>query len=274
MPSIHPTAVVDPGATIADNVEIGPYCIVGPHVELRQGCRLGPHVHLAGHTIIGARTVVAPFASLGTPPQSVRYRGGPTRLVIGEDCDIRESVTINTGTEDGGGLTEIGNRCFFLVGSHVGHDCRVGDDVVFANNAVLGGHVTVGSHVFLGGQCAVHQHVRVGEGAMISGLSGVACDLIPFGVAIGSYAFLHGLNVIGMRRRGYSRADMRRVRRVYRALFHGPGLFRDRVAAAAVEFAADPVVGKVVEFVQGGATRPLMMPSDRSTAGGMAGATP
>src|SRR2546422_11561921 len=121
MPSIHPTAVVDPNAEIASDVEIGPYCVVGPHVVVGEACRLRAHVNVTGHTMIGARTVVAPFASLGTPPQSVRYRGGPTRLAIGEDCDIREGVTINTGTEDGGGLTEIGARCFFLVGSHVGH---------------------------------------------------------------------------------------------------------------------------------------------------------
>src|SRR5262245_63474616 len=144
MASIHPTAVVDRGAEIAANVEIGPYCIVGPHVVLGEGCRVVAHVHLAGHTTIGARTVIAPFASLGTPPQSVKYRGGPTRLVVGADCDIREGVTVNTGTEDDRGVTEVGDRCWLMVGSHMGDDCKVGSDVIFANNVVLGGHVTVG----------------------------------------------------------------------------------------------------------------------------------
>src|SRR5262249_20611909 len=138
--AIHPTAVVDRGAEIAADAEIGPYCVIGPHVVVETGCRLKAHVHVTGHTVIGARTKVAPFASLGTPPQSVKYRGGPTRLAIGPDCDIRENVTMNTGTEDAGGVTEVGARCFFLVGSHVGHDCRGGNDVTLANNAVLGGH--------------------------------------------------------------------------------------------------------------------------------------
>jgi UDP-N-acetylglucosamine acyltransferase len=268
MPSIHPTAVVDPDAKIADNVEIGPYCIVGPHVELRQGCRLGAHVHLAGHTIIGARTVVAPFASLGTPPQSVKYRSGPTRLVIGEDCDIRESVTINTGTEDGGGLTEIGARCFLLVGSHVGHDCRIGNDVTLANNAVLGGHVTIGDHAFLGGLAAIHQFVRIGESVMISGGSGVAADVIPFAFAIGQRAVLDGLNVVGLQRRGVPRVDIHRLRRAYRALFMDREPFRDRLSAVEREFAGDPLVGKVMAFIRERKSRPLMLPFNATAPAG------
>src|SRR5262249_52529226 len=161
-----------PEAVIGSNVTIGPYCIVDRHVVIGEGCRLIAHVHLAGHTTIGPRTVIHPFASLGSPPQSVRYRGGPTRLIIGPDCDIRESVTMNIGTEDAGGVTQVGERCIFMVGSHVAHDCNVGNDVTFANNAVLGGHVSLGDRVVLGGQAAVRQFVRVGEGAMIGGLSG------------------------------------------------------------------------------------------------------
>src|SRR5215472_140871 len=181
MSAIDSTARVAPGARIGDGASIGPYCVVGPDVIVGEGCRLVANVHVAGYATIGARTVVYPFASLGTPPQSVRYRGGPTRLVVGSDCDIREGVTMNTGTEDGGGLTVVGDRCFCMVGSHVGHDCHVGNDVTFANNAVLGGHVSVGERAFLGGQAAVHQFVRVGEGAMIGGVSGITRDVIPFG---------------------------------------------------------------------------------------------
>jgi UDP-N-acetylglucosamine acyltransferase len=266
MASIHPTAVVDRGAEIAADVEIGPYCIVGPHVVLGEGCRLIAHVHLAGHTTIGARTVIAPFASLGTPPQSVKYRGGPTRLVVGADCDIREGVTVNIGTEDGGGLTEIGTRCFLLAGSHVGHDCHVGNSVTLANNAVLGGHVTVGDYVGFGGHAAVHQYVRIGESAMISGVSGIAGDVIPFAFAIGQRAVLDGLNVVGLRRRGFGRAELHRLRRAYRALFMGDGLFRDRLTEVEREFAGDPLVDKVIAFIRRKGSRPLMMPFNSTVA--------
>jgi acyl-ACP--UDP-N-acetylglucosamine O-acyltransferase len=166
MAEIHSSAVVDRGAEIDADAVIGPYCVIGPQVVIASGCRLVAHVHVSGCTTIGARTVIQPFTSLGTPPQSVKYRGGATRLVIGSDCDLREAVTMNIGTEDGGGLTEVGDRCFFMVNAHVGHDCRVGNDVTFANNAVLGGHVVIGDHTFIGGQSAVHQFARVGEGAI------------------------------------------------------------------------------------------------------------
>jgi UDP-N-acetylglucosamine acyltransferase len=260
MASIHPTAMVDRGAEIAADVSIGPYCVIGPNVMLGEGCRLRAHVHLTGHTTVGARTVISPFASLGTPPQSVKYRDEPTRLVIGPDCDIREGVTVNIGTEDGGGVTEVGARCFFMVGSHVGHDCHVGNDVTIANNAVLGGHVTLGDYVVLGGQAAVHQFARVGESAMVTGISGVAADVIPFAVAHGQRAALSGLNVVGLRRRGLGRADLHRLRRAYRALFMSNGLFRDRLVAVERDFADDPLVGKMIAFIRHKSARPLMMP--------------
>lgn len=269
MARIHPTALVEPGAKIAPDAEIGPYCVIGPHVTIDAGVCLAAHVHLAGHTTIGARTRIAPFASLGTPPQSVKYRGGPTRLLIGADCDIREGVTINIGTEDGGGITEIGARCFFLAGSHVGHDCHVGNDVTLANNAVLGGHVTTGDYVSLGGHAAVHQFVRIGESAMISGVSGVAGDVIPFAFAIGQRAVLKGLNVVGLRRRGFGRADIQHLRAAYRALFAGEGIFRDRLAAAERTFGDDPLVGKVIGFIQASRSRPLLMPSNAAIAAGV-----
>ena len=185
---IYPTARIEPGAAIGHNASIGPYCVVGSHAVIGDGCRLVAHVHITGHTTIGPRTVLHPFASLGSPPQSVKYRGGPTRLLVGADCDIREGVTMNTGTEDGGGVTEVGDRCFLMVGSHIGHDCVVGNDVTFANNVVLGGHVTIGDFVVFGGQAAVRQFVRIGEGAMVVGLSGVRADVIPFGLGRSPYA--------------------------------------------------------------------------------------
>ena len=179
MSAIDPTARIESGAVIGPEASIGPYCVIGPNVTIGEGCRLLAHVHVTGHTTIGPRTVIHPFASLGTSPQSVKYRGGPTRLVVGAACDIREHVTMNLGTEDAGGLTTVGDRGFFMVGSHVGHDCHVGDDVIMANNAVLGGHVVLGDKVVLGGGAAIHQFVRIGESAMISGVTGVGADVIP-----------------------------------------------------------------------------------------------
>jgi UDP-N-acetylglucosamine acyltransferase len=257
---IDPTARVADGARIGEGVEIGPYCIVGPQVELKSGVRLIAHVHVTGLTTIGEDSVVYPFCSLGTPPQSVRHRGGATRLVIGPHCELRESVTMNTGTEDGGGVTGVGERCLFMVGSHVGHDCQVGNGVTFANNVVLGGHVSVGNDTFIGGHVAIHQHVRIGEGAMIGGMSAARDDIIPFGFAFGQVAQLVGLNVVGLRRRGTARSELRQLRRAYRALFFGDGLLADRVEAVAREFAADPAVGKIIAFIRAGENRPLMQP--------------
>lgn len=256
MSAIDPTARVTPGVTIGAGASIGPYCVLGANVVLGEGCRLIANVHITGYTTIGARTTIYPFASLGNPPQSVKYRGGPTRLVIGADCDIRENVTVNTGTEDDRGVTEIGDRCFLMAGAHVAHDCKVGSDVTFANNAVIGGHVSVGDHTFLGGQSAVRQFVRIGEGAMIVGLSGVRADIIPWGMAQGPLASLLGINVIGLRRRGFAKPEILRLREAYRDLFLGSGTFRDRLARVDEKCSSDRLVGGVLAFIRSG-TRPL-----------------
>jgi UDP-N-acetylglucosamine acyltransferase len=259
---IDSSARIEDGAKIGEGVSIGPYCTVGPHVTIGDGCRLIAHVNVTGHTTIGPRTVIHPFASLGSPPQSFSYRGGPTRLVIGAGCDIRENVTMNTGTEEGGGLTQVGDGGFFMVGTHVGHDCAVGNKVVMANNTVLGGHVTVGDNVVFGGGVAVRQFVRIGEGAMLVGLSGIRADVIPFGMAQGPLAFLVGLNVVGMRRRGFSKSDIHRVRSAYQALFFGDGEFRGRLDRVAAEFGSDALIGRIVEFIRAG-KRPLTMAAKR-----------
>jgi UDP-N-acetylglucosamine acyltransferase len=264
MAAIDPTARIEPGAVIGQDVSIGPYCVIGPHVKIGDGCRLLAHVHVAGHTTIGPRTVLYPFASLGTPPQSVKYRGGPTRLVIGADCDIREGVTVNTGTEEDRGVTEVGDRCWLMVGSHVGHDCKVGSDAIFANNVVLGGHVTIGDFAVFGGQAAVRQFVRIGEGAMVVGLSGVRADVIPFGLVQGPLADLIGLNVVGMRRRGSSKADILRLREAYEAMFFGAGTFRERLDRVAAQSGGDPLVAKVIAFIRAG-SRPLTMAIRRAS---------
>jgi UDP-N-acetylglucosamine acyltransferase len=259
LPLIDPLSRVADGAKLADDVEIGPFCNVGASVELRSGARLLSHVSVTGVTTIGERTLVYPFASLGTTPQSTRYRGGRTRLVVGSQCDIREGVTISTGTEDGGEVTTIGDRCFMMANSHVGHDCRVGNDVVFANGVVLGGHVSVGDHVFIGGNTAVHQFCRIGESAMIAGVSGIAADIIPFGFALGQRAELVGINMIGLRRRKFSRDDVHRVRRAYRMLFTGGSTFAGRFERVVQEFGADPLIERIIAFIRDGRSRPLMM---------------
>ena len=255
---IDSSARIEDGAKIGEGVSIGPYCTIGANVTIGDGCRLIAHVNVTGHTTIGARSIIHPFASLGSPPQSFSYRGGPTRLLVGADCDIRENVTMNTGTEDDHGVTQVGDGCFFMVGSHVGHDCTVGNKVVLANNTVLGGHVAVGDNVVFGGGVAVRQFVRIGEGAMLVGLSGIRADVIPYGMAQGPLAHLVGLNVVGMRRRGLTKADIHRVRAAYQSLFFGEGEFRARLERVAADYASDPLVGKIIDFIRAG-KRPLTM---------------
>ncbi len=259
--AIDPTARVESGAVIGDDVSIGPFCVVGPHVVLGEGCRLVSHVHVTGRTSIGPRTVVHPFATLGGPPQFVGYGDGDrTRLVIGADCTIRENVTMNIGTEEGGGVTQVGERSFFMAYSHVAHDCRVGDDVVFANGATLGGHCVVGDHVFMGGLSAAHQFTHIGAHAMISGVTGLRGDVIPFATAAGAFARLAGVNVVGMRRRKFSPASIRAVRGAYRLLFFGEGDLAARTASVEQAFGDEPAVADIVAFVRAERRRPLCHP--------------
>lgn len=260
---IDSSARIEAGASIGHDVTIGPFCTVGPHVTIGDGCRLVGHVNIAGHTTIGPRTVIYPFASLGSPPQSLGYKGEPTTLTVGADNDIRENVTMSTGTAGGGGTTTVGDNNFFMVGSHVAHDCHVGNRNIFANNVLLAGHVEIGDSIVFGGGVAVRQFVRIGDGAMIVGLSGVRADVIPGGMAHGPLANLVGLNVVGMRRRGMTKADIHGVRDAYRALFFGEGDFRGRVDKVASEFGDNAQVAKIIAFIRAG-KRPLTMAVKRS----------
>ncbi len=220
---IHKTAIVEDGAKIGAGAKIGPFCMVGPEVELGEGCELVSHVAVAGQTTIGARTRIFPFASIGHIPQDLKYRGEPSTLTIGSDCTLREGVTMNPGTEGGGLKTVIGDRCAFLANSHVGHDTKVGNDVILSNNVMLAGHVTVGDFVIFGGGAAVIQFARVGSHAFVGGLTGLENDLIPYGMAMGNRAHLAGLNIIGLRRRGFTREQIHEIRRAYRLLFADEG---------------------------------------------------
>jgi UDP-N-acetylglucosamine acyltransferase len=258
MTTIDPTARVASGAQLGKDVTIGPYCVVGPKVSIADGCQLLTHVHVTGRTIIGPRTRISAFASLGTAPQSVHYKGEDTALTIGADCDIREHVTMNIGTM-GSGDTKVGDRCMVMVGAHVAHDCVVGNDVVFANNATLGGFVHVGDHVFLGGLCAVQQFTRIGEQAIIGGLAGVAHDVIPYAAVVGHRAKLAGLNRVGLRRRGLSNGEIQNIYHAYRSIFFGPGSFSERVAKTADEHCDDARVMRMIEFIRT-AKRRLTLP--------------
>jgi UDP-N-acetylglucosamine acyltransferase len=254
MTNVDSTARVSPGAQLGKDVTIGPYCVIGPKVTIADGCHLLTHVHVTGRTTIGPRTKISAFASLGTPPQSVHYKGEDTTLTIGADCDIREHVTMNIGTAGSGG-TKVGDRCMLMVGAHVGHDCTVGNDVVFANNATLGGFAQIGDYVFLGGLCAVHQFARVGEQAIVGGLAGVTNDIIPYAAVIGHRGKLAGLNRIGLKRRGFSNAEIQNVYRAYRGIFFGSGKLSDRVAMIAEAHRDDARVMRMIEFIRAGKRR-------------------
>lgn len=264
MSTVDPTARMERGAEIGKDVTIGPYCVVGSKVKIGDGCHLLAHVHVTGRTTIGPRTKIAPFASLGTPPQSVHYKGEDTALAIGADCDIREHVTMNIATAEGRGVTTLGDRCMLMVGAHIAHDCTIGHDVVFANNATLGGFVEVGDYVFLGGLCAVHQFARIGAYAMVGGLAGVATDVIPYAVVVGHRGNLTGLNRVGLKRRGFSSADIQKIYRAYQELFFGEGTFAERLARTVKEYAGDAQVMKMVDFINAGKARNLMHPRRRA----------
>ncbi len=267
-PIIHPSAVVDPGATLEEGVRIGPFCVVGPKVRLGANVQLHSHVVVEGETTVGEGTKIFPFASIGHAPQDLKYRGEPSRLEIGSHNVIREHVTMNPGTEAGRMLTRVGNHGLFMVGAHVAHDCVIGDKVIFANNATLAGHCTVEDNAILGGLCAVHQHVRIGAHAFIGGMSGVENDVIPFGMALGNRAGLAGLNIVGLKRHGFSREDIHRLRQAYKILFADRGTLAERLEAVEQAFGDDPAVQRIVGFARTESGRALCVP--RQNAGGSA----
>ncbi|MGD9535785.1 MAG: acyl-ACP--UDP-N-acetylglucosamine O-acyltransferase [Alphaproteobacteria bacterium] len=260
MAAIHATAIVEPGARLGADVEIGPYCVVGPDAELGDGVVLVSHVVVAGRTRVGPRTRIYPFASIGHPPQDLKYKGEPSRLEIGADNIIREHVTMNPGTAGGGLLTQVGDHCLFMIGSHVAHDCRVGNHVVMANNATLGGHVEVDDWAILGGLAAVHQFVRIGKHAIIGGMSGVENDVIPYGSAMGDRARLGGLNIVGLKRRGFDRNALHDIRRAFRLLFADEGTMVERLADVAELFPNNEPVMEIVRFIQSASDRAICQP--------------
>lgn len=266
MTQIHPTAIVSPRAELADSVAVGPYCIVGDNVRLGDNVVLRSHVVIEGYTNIGAGCKFYPFATIGLPPQDLKYKGEPSRIEIGASSIFREHTTVHPGTNGGGLLTKVGANCLVMVAAHIAHDCDVGNNVVMANNATLGGHVHVGDFAVLGGLAGVHQFVRIGHHAMVGGLSGVENDVIPYGSVMGNRAYLSGLNIIGLKRRGFSRDDIHALRAAYRLMFAEEGTMAERLQDVAEMFKNNAPVMEIVHFIQTDSSRAVCQPQAKRAA--------
>ncbi|MBV1703860.1 MAG: acyl-ACP--UDP-N-acetylglucosamine O-acyltransferase [Hyphomicrobiales bacterium] len=262
MARIHPSAIVEEGAVLDPSAEIGPFCLVGAGAKVGPGATLVSHVAIEGDVTLAAGVRIEAFCKVGGAPQSLSYKGEPTRVEIGEATHLREGVTVSRGTAGGGGLTRIGARCHLFAASHVGHDCALGDDVILTNGALLAGHCEIGDGVIFGGAAMALQRTRIGRGAFVSGLAGVTRDVIPFGLVIGAPAELAGLNVVGLTRRGLDRAALGRLRAAYRAIFFGPAgsTLADRLDGAQARHGADPLAAEMFAFVRAGGDRPLCTP--------------
>lgn len=260
MTTIHATAVVEDGAQIGADVVIGAYCYVGAHVSLGDGVVLKPHVVIEGKTTLGERNTVHSFTALGQGPQVRGHDDDTTTLQIGNGNEIREHVTMHPGSKNGRRETVIGDNNLFMVGSHIAHDCIVGNGITFANNATIGGHVVVEDYANLGGLCAVHQWSRIGAYSFVGGMAGLEGDLIPFGTCKANRAYLNGLNLVGLKRRGISRETIMTLQKAFKAVFHGPGVFAERVAAAAETYKDCPEAMQIISFIQSPKSRSICMP--------------
>ena len=258
--AIHPTAVVEDGASIDSDVEIGPYCVIGGNVELGKGCKLHSHVVVSGHTRLGAGNEVFPFAALGLPPQHTQYKGEDSILELGDNNIIRENVTMHPGTAVGAMKTVVGSDNMFLAASHVAHDCVIGNNIIITNDSMLGGHVSIEDYVYIGGNSAIKQYIRIGKHAMVSGMTGVTADVIPFGTVFGPRAALTGLNLVGMRRRGIGREQIGILRKAYRMLFAPEGTFGERLEEVRELYGGDQEVAAILTFIDNGGDRPLCQP--------------
>lgn len=263
---IHPTAIVEDGAQLGKNVKIGPYCCVGSNVQLGDKVELMSHVAVAGQTKIGEECVIYPFASIGHKPQDRKFHGEGSSLEIGKNNIIREYATIQPGTEGGGMITRVGNDCLLMASIHIAHDCVVGNGVVMANNATLAGHVIVGDNATIGGLAAIHQFVRIGQHAMISGMSGIKSDVIPYGLVMTRQAYLSGVNLVGLKRRGFNQKSIKALREAYRDIFVEELDVKalslsERVEEAAKTFKESDEVSEIVNFIRESTSRPLLQPN-------------
>ena len=256
---IHKTALIDSSAKISKNVKIGPYSVIGPNVEIGEGTIVQSHVNITGNTIIGKNNLIYPFASIGNDPQDLKFKGEETKLEIGNNNKIREYVTINPGTEGGGGITKVGNNCLFMVSAHIAHDCVVGDNVILANNVPLGGHAHVDDNAIIGGNSAVQQFTRVGKFAMIGGMCGVVRDVIPYGIAHGNRSILQGLNLIGLRRKNIPNKEILTLSEAYKEIFKNENL-TENLNNLSSEFKNNFLVLDVINFIEKDKKRPICTP--------------
>lgn len=256
---IHPSAVVDPAARLGTGVIIGPFSLIGPDVTLSDGVEVKSHAVVTGWTDVGKDTVIFPHATLGEVPQDLKFKGERTRLIIGARCRIREASTLNTGTDGGGGVTQVGDDCLLMTGSHVGHDAKLGDRVILANHVAIAGHCQIGDDVIIGGLSGIHQWVRVGRGAIIGAVTMVTNDVIPYGLVQGPRGELDGLNLVGLKRSGMDRTDIQALRMAYDTLAKGDGTFLDRARHLA-DTATSPQVLEMTAFILGGSDRSFLTP--------------
>ena len=256
---IHKTSVVDKNAKVSQTAEIGPYAVIGSGVEIHDEVEIHSHVNIVGDTKIGKGTKIFPFASIGTQPQDLKYKGEKSSLVIGNNNIIREYVTINPGTQAGGMITKIGNNCLFMISSHIAHDCQIGNNVVIANNVPLGGHVIIEDSVTIGGNSAVQQFTRIGRLAMVGGMTGVLKDVIPFGLSFGNRNYLKGINIIGLRRNRYENKTIMELNEAYKKIFSSKNL-HENLNKINGEFKDNKLVKEVTEFISKDKKRPICSP--------------
>ena len=259
---IHKTAIVDAKAKILDNVEIGPYCFIGPEVEIGANSVLHSHVNIVGNTKIGKNNQIYPFSSIGTPPQDLKYKGEKNSLIIGNNNKFREYVNINPGTEQGGGVTTVGDNNLFMVYCHVAHDCLISNNIVLANNVQVGGHVSIQNNAIVGGSCAIHQFSRIGESAMVGGMTGVLSDVIPFGLSMGNRNNLMGLNLIGLRRSKISNENIKKIQLAYEIIFKTPN-FRENIEGLNSDLKNNEFVKKILNFINSDKKRPISLPPSK-----------
>jgi len=258
---IHKTAIISETAIIEDNVEIGPYSIIGPNVKISNNTKIHSHVNLVGNTSIGSGNEIFPFASIGTPPQDLKYKGEKNSLIIGNNNKFREYVNINPGTQQGGGVTKIGNNNLFMVYCHVAHDCNISNNIVLANNVQVGGHVYIHDNAIIGGSCAIHQFSRIGESSMIGGMTGVLSDVIPFGLSLGNRNNLAGLNLIGLRRAKISNENIKIMQQGYEIIFKSEN-FRSNIENLNSEIKNNQYVTKIINFINADKKRPISLPEN------------
>jgi len=256
---INKNSIIHQDAKVSANAEIGPYVVIGPNVKIGENVIVHSHVNISGDTTIGDGSKIFPFASIGNDPQDLKYKGEKTKLVIGKNNTIREYVTINPGTDRGGGTTVIGNNCLFMISSHIAHDCKIGNNVVIANNVPIGGHGIIEDDVIIGGNAAVHQFARVGKMAMIGGLTGVTSDVIPYGLSIGNRNYLEGINLIGLRRKNIPNKDILELKSAYKEIFK-TSKFRENLSKLNGEFKDNRLVNDIIEFINKDKKRPICTP--------------